>query len=72
MVITKEYLLANRTKKGGFTKAQLESLGIKWPPKQGWIEGLIGSEMSEEMRSKFEISKQILIDQIRKSQMITT
>ena len=61
MVITKEYLLNNRTKKGGFTKAQLKALDIKWPPRQGWMDILIGSEISEEMRSKFEISKQILI-----------
>jgi hypothetical protein len=30
-----------KTEKGGWTKASLASLGVPWPPPQGWKERLI-------------------------------
>ncbi len=31
----------------GFNKAQLSLLGVEWPPKKGWLIGLIGTEFDE-------------------------
>lgn len=32
----KEIIEAKKTKKGGWTKAQLAEWGIPWPPPKGW------------------------------------
>ena len=36
-----EEILAARTAKGGWTKAQLAEWGVPWPPPKGWKERLI-------------------------------
>lgn len=30
------YIESKKTKHGGFTKKQLNSWGLPWPPKKGW------------------------------------
>ena len=47
MKITKHFLMENRTAKGGWTRAQIEALGIQYPPKHGWHEEIIGKEFSQ-------------------------
>ena len=54
MEITKEYILENRTKGGSWTRSQIVSLGISWPPAGGWMQEVIGNELSEENRIIFE------------------
>ena len=59
MKITPEWLKENRTKNGGYTKAQILLLGIKWPPKHGWLKAIIGDEISDDAAREFErIAKQ--------------
>lgn len=41
MQITEEEINAAMTPKGGFTRAQLASWGVPWPPPKGWKESLI-------------------------------
>jgi hypothetical protein len=41
-VITRAEILAKRTPRGGWTKAQLAEWGIGWPPPRGFIEKLTG------------------------------
>jgi hypothetical protein len=53
--ITKEFLLKNMTKNGGWTRTQIESLGIKWPPTKGWHNKLIGKEISSSQILKFSL-----------------
>jgi hypothetical protein len=57
MVITKEYIMANRTNKGAWTKPQIEALGIDWPPRAGWMDDVEGDEISDEMAEQFESKK---------------
>ena len=57
MILTKEYIMKYRTKKGAWTKKQLEALGIKWPPSKGWIKKLEGKEISVENAKIFEGAK---------------
>jgi hypothetical protein len=52
MVITSRWLRES-TKGGSPTKAQLEVLGLSWPPITGWMERLIGVEISEITAAKF-------------------
>ncbi len=37
MIITKSWLQANRTKRGGWTKAQADILGLEYPLTKGWM-----------------------------------
>lgn len=53
-LITKELLLKNKTEKGGWTKDQIESLGLKWPLQSGWQSEVIGKTISEENLRRFE------------------
>lgn len=46
-----------RTKKGGFTRAQLSLLGVDWPPTRGWKASLIGTEITSELHEKILIAK---------------
>ncbi len=48
MKLTHENLHALGTNGAGWNKKQLEILGISWPPKNGWLKKLIGTEIEEE------------------------
>ncbi len=53
MVITKAYIHKHKTEKGAWTQAQINALGIKWPPGKGWIKSLIGTEISDKQDKEF-------------------
>lgn len=42
VTVTKQMLHEARTPQGGFTRAQVECLGEKWPLKKGWLRRLAG------------------------------
>lgn len=42
------HALSSSPGKAGFTRQQIEALGLSWPMKQGWLSGLIGKEISQE------------------------
>jgi hypothetical protein len=46
MELTYALLMQHRTPKGGWTKAQLQALGLRWPPPQGWIKDVVGKELT--------------------------
>ena len=52
--ITNEWLIENRTKGGGYTKNQLNILGIEWPPRVGWKNALIDKEIGITKAKEFE------------------
>ena len=54
MKITDEWLKKNKTKNGGYTKLQLNLIGIPWPPIHGWKKLVIGKEISLEKKKAFE------------------
>ena len=54
MIITKEWLNKHKSPKGGWSKRQLEVLGIRWPAIKGWQKILIGKELKPEQRKVFE------------------
>lgn len=53
MILTREMVLAGRSKRGGWTRAQLKTLGVAWPPRQGWLDALSGTEVSEAVYERF-------------------
>jgi len=54
MKITRSFIMANKTDRGAWTRSQIESLGIPWPPRKGWIGRAEGKYMSSENQRVFE------------------
>jgi len=59
VVLTKEYIMKHRTQAGSWTKAQIQALGLDYPPRHGWIAQLIGKELSESQAQLFEEAKHL-------------
>ena len=54
MKVTKQFILDNRTERGAWTRAQIELLGIKWPPTKGWQQRVIGKELNNDEVDQFK------------------
>ncbi len=48
MKLTREMIEQHKTAKGGWTRAQLQAIGVGWPPPRGWLQAAIGREVSAE------------------------
>jgi hypothetical protein len=53
--VTRDWIMANRTERGGWTQDQLAQLEIDWPPYKGWIRERLGILISEDARLRFEL-----------------
>lgn len=53
MYVSREWLMENRTPRGGWTKAQFKVLGIKYPPRNGWIGTVVGRQITDEQVKAF-------------------
>ena len=58
-IITDDWLMNHSTKKKAWTKEQLKALGIPWPPKKKWKKRIIGTAISKEDKTRFEIGVDI-------------
>ncbi len=54
MKVTCEFIMENRTERGAWTYAQIEDLGLKWPPLKDWIDSVIGQELTDAQVVKFK------------------
>ncbi len=45
ITLTSALIHSGATAHDGFKKAQLAQLGVAWPPKKGWLSGLIGTKI---------------------------
>jgi len=54
MIVTKDFIMKYRTAKGGWTRSQIEDLGMAWPAKRGWKDRAVGKEISEERAESFK------------------
>jgi hypothetical protein len=54
MKVTRQFLLDNATIRGSWTRAQLNVLGIGWPPAKGWQERIEGYELSDREVDQFK------------------
>ena len=44
ITITKSLIHSVATLRGGWTREQLEILGVPWPPASGWMDRIIGKK----------------------------
>lgn len=56
-VITKEWIEANASSAGGWSKRQLKAIGVYWPPATGWKLRSIGKRITEANKAIFEEKK---------------
>lgn len=52
MKLTREIIHSAGTLGMGFNRHQLALLGVKWPPKKGWLSRLVGTEVSDDVWEK--------------------
>jgi hypothetical protein len=64
MKITAEWLESNATGGVGFTKQQMLAIGGTYPLQKGWKSRLIGKEITEEQKAKFESMKGLRVTKL--------
>ena len=64
MVITDKFIVQGISKNGGWTRAQLELLGVEWPPTRGWKGRIIGNELSDS-DAEFETNFAALVSALK-------
>lgn len=52
--LTCEYIDANRTNNGAWTRRQLAAIGVAWPPVRGWKDRVVGTTISDKSAEEFE------------------
>jgi hypothetical protein len=53
MKVTPKFITDGQSLRGGWTKRQLEILGLVWPPKPGWRQRVVGLEIADELAKEF-------------------
>lgn len=53
MRITREFIMAGRSARGGWSQYQLSILGVHWPPKKGWVDRVTGKEITDAQAQSF-------------------
>jgi len=64
MKVTKAWLIDHRTIKGSWTKKQAIILGMDWPLKKGWMQQVIGREITDAERIEFELARNMTSNSI--------
>jgi hypothetical protein len=57
MLLTREFIMNNRTDAKAWTRRQLEIIGVTWPPQNGWIERTVGKQISRDEAARFVQAK---------------
>ena len=57
--ITEELLQAGASRRGAWSRAQMEVLGVKWPLKRGWKRHVIGATISYAAAERFVTLKNV-------------
>lgn len=60
--ITAELIFEGQSERGGWSRAQVEALGIPWPLRPGWISRAVGNEVVDEAVQEFLSLKNAHID----------
>ena len=48
MKLTYEILMECRTPRGAWRRVQLAAIGVDWPPVKGWVNRVVGMELTDE------------------------
>lgn len=67
MRLTREQIESAKTPSGGFTREQLASWGVAWPPKKGWRRELEGLPVRSDEEIKDIEMQLVLAEQERQS-----
>jgi hypothetical protein len=51
--LTDEWMRAHATRNGGYSKKQLELIGVAWPPITGWRKEISGREIDAAAAEEF-------------------
>ena len=51
--LTAELLLKGSSRNGGWSREQLEILGVHWPLKKGWKDRIVGDDYAQEVIDRF-------------------
>ena len=52
--VTREWIFSNRTPRGSWNAKQLREIGVRWPPRVGWIGRADGRQISDDAARRFE------------------
>ena len=66
MRITRTFIEKGVSDRGGWNKPQVLALGLTWPLEQGWMESVIGREISDENARTFMEKKNWLAPATKK------
>ena len=53
MKVTREFILSGKSGAGGWTKRQLQILGVGWPPPKRWMKRVEGKTISDSAAKEF-------------------
>lgn len=53
MKVTREFIMADCIQRGSWTYAQIEALGLEYPPRKGWMHLVIGRELTDAQVRQF-------------------
>lgn len=53
VVVTNQFIESGMSDVGGWTRKQIQALGIAWPPREGWKQRLEGVEIPDEDAARF-------------------
>lgn len=68
MLITEQVLKQAESINGAWSRKQLETIGIKWPPPKGWKKRIIGTEIQDSKIKKLLLLKNKHIERKYKSE----
>ena len=54
MKLTAQLLHEQATDNHGWNRAQLETIGVQWPPRSGWMREVEGQEISDQQWNQFK------------------
>jgi hypothetical protein len=52
--ITKDWIEAHQSNQGGWTRDQVQAIGLDWPLVKGWKWKVIGLQITDETKARFE------------------
>ena len=63
--LTDDLIEAAKSERGGWTRGQLECIGVAWPPPKGWKRLVIGRKIDKTSAERFVALKKIDPDQLK-------
>lgn len=72
ITLTRELIHRHATENGGWTRSQLQAIGVDWPPAQGWIDRVVGQEIDAASFQAFTAATPAKPDKAAKSKKRNT